>query len=944
MRLGVPLAEPAEGPGADDATTVDTGSLPHRGSADKRDKRRTLAGVLPVVGWPVLAALLSVVVWQPFVRLDFDLWRTDDGEYHLLRVYVFEWAVRAGEWLPRWTPDLFVGFGYPIFNFYAPGTYYLAMLLRLGGWDVYTTVQALGVVATCGGATGAYCLARAVFGGERLEAVAGRAPRTPSPTLSRWRGVLAGLVAALGFVYAPYPFSTNLLIRADLAEALGLALLPWALLGAWQAGRRPGAVSAAGLALGLGAVVLTHNLTALITLPAAAVVGLFAAWQRGAPRAVRGRAVATVLGALGLGLALTAFFWLPALLEQRHVQIEVALDGGHKSARAWLIDPLGATDATRRGGNPQTVYGPLDLHLSYPYDLNYPPKPSLGQGVLFAVTLVLLLAGIARRWAGGRRPPGGGATEGGGVTAPAVLFGAGTLLLWFLTTTWSAWAWEHVPLMRFLQFSWRLYGPLALALGLAAAGAAAMWLEGRPRRRWIPFLAGAPLLAGVLLAVNTTTARPLWLDHNVERRVGGPQLVGTENATFGAGTTTGGEFVPRTVDLEALGPGKRRGNGVYERLYPEFGWLAGRAWVLEGRLRVDALSGGPTWTEAEVEAETPGVLAFRTVAFPGWRAYVDGREVAARLAPWDESLEISPGFLTVPVPAGAHRVQIAFGPTRLRTLSGAVSVVALALLGWWLVAPRRGGTSSDLPPGSHVLGLTPPPPAPGSARPGLGHTQGARPGPAWAVPAALLPAAVMVLAYTHDVLRPALGAPAAPRAGDARIVADVIELARSGTAVASSPSGEGLGPFVALQRLAVGSRERRWLYMHPPASLSTILVLPERAAFQAGLALDPRTWGAEGADGVRFVLEVTPDGGETVRVLDEHVNPRARDEQRAWLDRWVDLSAFGGRRVQLTLRTEGAQTPDFDWAGWADPVVFVQREARRPGGGPPAPLPTPRAS
>ncbi|MDQ3700792.1 MAG: YfhO family protein, partial [Chloroflexota bacterium] len=478
---------------------------------------------------------------------------------------------------------------------------------------------------------------------------------------------------------------------------------------------------------------------------------------------------------------------------------------------------------------------------------------------------------------------------------------------------------------------------------------------GKRSLRLAPLLAGAPLLAAVLLAANTTTARPLWLDPLVERRVSGPQLVGTENATFGAGTTTGGEFVPRSADLEALGPGKRRGNGVYERLYPEFGWLAGRARVLDGRLRVVALAAGPTWTEAEVDAETPGVLAFRTIAFPGWRAYLDGREVQADLAPWDEALEVSPGFLTVPVPAGPHRVQIAFTPTRLRTLAGAVSVAALAVLGWWLVRPRRGDAPNASSPrldfgrsrsrGSErafgpLWGAESRRRSRFQRSPLRGAGRDASPAPVLA----LLPAALLALSCTHDALRPAFGAPAVPRPADGRLAADLLELARSGAATAASPSGSGLGPFVQLQDLTIGAHERRWLYMHPPASLSASLLLPQRAAFQAGLALHPQTWHAEGADGVRFILDVTPAGGETVRVLDEHVNPRARDEQRAWLDRWIDLSAFGGRRVTLTLRTEGVQTPDFDWAGWADPVVIVQGDARRPGNGPPAPLPTPRAS
>src|SRR5688572_16449693 len=210
--------------------------------------------------WTALAALLSFVAWQPFVRPDFDVWRADDGEYHLLRVYVFEHAFWEGQWLPRWLPDLFVGYGYPIFNYYAPGTYYAALVLRAAGLDVYTAVQALGAIAACAGAAGAFCLTRAL-----ARDVTSAGPRTTS---------VAGLTAAVAYAYAPYPFITNLIIRADLAEALGLALLPWALLAAWRTGRAPSPRSALGAAVGIGAIVMTHNLTALVALPAAVAMGV----------------------------------------------------------------------------------------------------------------------------------------------------------------------------------------------------------------------------------------------------------------------------------------------------------------------------------------------------------------------------------------------------------------------------------------------------------------------------------------------------------------------------------------------------------------------------------------------------------------------------------------------------------------------------------------------
>src|SRR5687768_11390279 len=150
--------------------------------------------------WTALAALLSFVAWQPFVRPDFDLWRADDGEYHLLRVYVFEHAFRDGQWLPRWLPELFAGYGYPIFNYYAPGTYYAALLLRALGLDIYTTVQALGALPACAGTAGAFGLARAV--------TARRGSWTPS---------FRGLVGALAYAYAPSPFISSLAVRADLA-------------------------------------------------------------------------------------------------------------------------------------------------------------------------------------------------------------------------------------------------------------------------------------------------------------------------------------------------------------------------------------------------------------------------------------------------------------------------------------------------------------------------------------------------------------------------------------------------------------------------------------------------------------------------------------------------------------------------------------------------------
>src|SRR5207249_7577652 len=101
----------------------------------------------------------------------------------------------------------------------------------------------------------------------------------------------------------------------------------------------------------------------------------------------------------------------------------------------------------------------------------------------------------------------------------------------------------------------------------------------------------------------------------------------------------------------------------------------------------------------------------------------------------------------------------------------------------------------------------------------------------------------------------------------------------------------------------------QFLYLHPPSRASFVVDVPAGAVFQAGLALDPRTWDTETGDGVRFVVEAQEDrlsvSGAPPRVLlDRHVNPRARTEERGWNDVTVDLAEYAGRRVRLTLRTD----------------------------------------
>src|SRR5262249_54670078 len=223
-------------------------------------------------------------------------------------------------------------------------------------------------------------------------------------------------------------------------------------------------------------------------------------------------------------------------------------------------------------------------------------------------------------------------------TAFGLLLAVGLYALCF---DWMLVWWQRYPALRSIQFPYRLLGPVAVGAGLAGAGALALLV--RPgARAWL--LAGGVTL---VLAAAGAFGRPL------PRSPGGPSAVDAASVlerqtSFPDFTASSSEFLPRTADYADRLDGEVRQFGLYERMFPEAAWLAGRLLVWQGDAGVDSVSGGALWTAADVTVEAAGAggvtLAFHQLLFPGWRAWVDGRPVPVRVTPWIPEQAISPGF------------------------------------------------------------------------------------------------------------------------------------------------------------------------------------------------------------------------------------------------------------------------------------------------------------
>ncbi len=575
----------------------------------------------------ILLLALTAVAAGPFLTRP-GLPRDTDAELHVFRAAQLGEALRGGAGYVRWAPDLWYGYGYPIFNYYSPLTYYLANLFMLFGLDVVNAVKTVFDLGLLGAAAGMYVFVRRNWG-ER-----------------------AGVIAAAAYVFSPYVLFIDPHMRGDLAEFAALAILPW-LLWAFQISdvksetpalptgglwlRAGASVSnlkwAAGVLL-WAALVLTHALMALVL---SAILVAWLVWQIVTlPPGDRLSHSSFVLRHGLLALGLSAIFWLPFILERNAVHLSVVGPGQfdfHNHFVAWR-DLFAASPV-------------LDLGATAP---RYIRNLGLAQWLL----ALLVIPAIVHF----RREP---------QTRLWTFFALSSLFLIFLMLSPSAFLWERVPLMPFIQFPWRLLGPAAAMLAICAGAAIPNTQSLFPNSKWAHEAITLAALLAILVLALPTMYPPVW--GNQEWPTSPRGIIGVELEGRWLGTTSTGDFIPSTVKTHP--PANADLIASYDRgAVDKFDRS-----VLPQGASVSVVGHGPTHDDFAVTSPQAFVARVLTFDFPGWRATVDGQPVT--IAPSDPH-----GFITFPVPAGPHDVKVEFGTTLPRTVGAVVSLATLIILAW----------------------------------------------------------------------------------------------------------------------------------------------------------------------------------------------------------------------------------------------------------------------
>lgn len=330
------------------------------------------------------------------------------------RVHQMTKSLRDGMFPVRWVSDLGYGYGYPIFNFYAPFAYYVGSIFDLAGFDELTATKIMMAVPFIILGIGMYLLSSSIFGKS------------------------GGVVSAIFAISSPY-FAVNLFVRGAVAELYGIAFLPLIFYSFIQIVRKKqfryvivGGISFAGM-------IVSHNLTALMATPfiLVSIIILFIVSFREHQKVVSVFLVYTLV----IGVLLSAFYWLPAIFEIDYSNVRSQVGGG-ADFRDHYICPFQLWDSPWGfGGSTVSCTDGMSFRLG---------KVHIGLLLLVLPLIVFVKERFIRfSLIGGY----------------CVFFSA-----LFLSLQFSRPIWEIITPLEFIQYPWRFLGLMSVSAAFVAGG------------------------------------------------------------------------------------------------------------------------------------------------------------------------------------------------------------------------------------------------------------------------------------------------------------------------------------------------------------------------------------------------------------------------------------------------------------------------------------------
>ncbi len=551
---------------------------------------------------PIIAVLvLSYWAFRPLIIPGFFPIHDDT---QVARVFEMTKSLRDGMFPVRWVSDLGYGYGYPIFNFYAPLVYYVGALFQLLSFDALIATKLMMGMGIILSGIFMYLLGKEFW------------------------GKLGGIVSAAFYLYAPY-HAVDIYVRGDTAEFWAYALIPLVFLGFYKVFKSRGSYSWIVIgSLSYAGVILSHNLTAMMITPflLSAVLIMIAVSYRRKDR----KTVISLLVSLGLGLLLSAFYFIPALAEQGYTNVLSQIGGGADYKDHFVcLSQLWQSPWGFGGSAPGCFDG-----ISF----------MIGKVQIFTTLAVLVLTFILAKKK----------KESNAVKIVILCF-LGLVASTLLTLSISKPLWDHVALMAFLQYPWRFLIFISFFSSLLAGGMVYL-SKSLISNKWIQYLVAASLI-GAILIINIKFFSPQYIKNITADSY-------TNDKTLKWTTSKiSDEYMPKNF----LKP-KSENDVVVSKVTFNSN---------DVKIKSSYQSTRNIMLDMEVFKQTK--IHFNIAYFPSWRLTVDGNSKGSI---------VNRGYDVV-IPTGHHRVEMKFVESTPQMLSDLLTVSGLAVLIIGIILGRR---------------------------------------------------------------------------------------------------------------------------------------------------------------------------------------------------------------------------------------------------------------
>ncbi len=320
-----------------------------------------------------------------------------------MRIYEMDQCFKDGQLPCRWVPDLGGGYGYPLFNYYAPLPYYIGELAFLLTGNLFIAAKFIFALPLILSYIFMYLFASKL-----------------------WEKV-GGSLSAIFYIYAPY-HALNMYVRGAMGELWAFAFFPAIFWAYFRLKENSNLGNSLLLGLFLSLLILSHNLSTMLLLPILFVLMIFHLWRHKNFRFLEYCGLAIIFGA-----ALSAFYFLPVIFERDLVHLETTVEGYFSYTEHFkgLTKLLINRDWTYGDSNREIPDGPRD-GLSY----------QIGWVHLLGLVISLWMAKVL--WKGKRS-----------TSLIIIFFNLVILVSMFMIHPRSYFVWQWIEPLKYLQFPWR---------------------------------------------------------------------------------------------------------------------------------------------------------------------------------------------------------------------------------------------------------------------------------------------------------------------------------------------------------------------------------------------------------------------------------------------------------------------------------------------------------